>query len=204
MVGKMITALRKEELQAEYAYTILAKDMIETLRADPKLNPQPPDLREFLTTTFKGYSTISDTVVTDDEITCLTSMDDNSLRQALARILLGMDRVEAVREAKKPHTSAEIADMEVMVRHGGDLYHLLMPVKSGLEIKDSSVSVSYFYQILRPHMFFQKGVVVFITAKPCSQFLQNYIKQERDRLGWPIAVIEGRDLAALLKINECL
>jgi hypothetical protein len=53
-------------------------------------------------------------------------------------------------------------------------------------------------------MFFQKGVVVFVTAKPCSQFLHNYMKQARDRLGWPIAVLEDQDLARLLKANGFL
>jgi hypothetical protein len=80
----------------------------------------------------------------------------------------------------------------------------LMPFKSGLEVRGNSVPVEVFYQILRPHMFFEKGVVVFITAKPCSQPLMNLIKLSRDRKGWPISVIEHLELAALLRANSLL
>ena len=204
MVGTMVTDERKAEQQAEYGYTLLAKDLVESLRADPKVAAPRIDLGAFLTNAFNGYGRIVDTETDDNDLARLFEMDDAALRLAIARILIGVDKVEAEREARKPHTSAEIADMEVLVRQGEDIYHLLMPVKSGREIRENSVPVEVFYQILRPHMFFQKGIVVFVTAKPCSQFLQNYIKQARDRLGWPVGVIEGRVLARLLKVNDQL
>src|SRR5690606_4046898 len=115
--------------------------------------------------------------VTDEDLEQLRSMSDQQLRPAIASILRGVDPVEASREARKPHSSAEIADMEVLVTHDDKLMHLSMPFKSGQEISDRSVPVKWFYQILRPHMFFTGGVVVFISAKPCSQLMMNYIKQ---------------------------
>jgi hypothetical protein len=174
------------------------------LRSDPQLTAGSIDMSDFLRAIFAGYDRILDCELETHDFELLNQMNDSALRSAIAQILNGVDPVEAQREARKPHTVAEIADMEVLVRHGNELYHLLMPVKSGQEIRGSSVPVEVFYQILRPHLFFQKGVVVFITAKPCSQPLLNYIKQARDRLGWPIAAIEERELARLLKVNNLL
>ncbi len=53
-------------------------------------------------------------------------------------------------------------------------------------------------------MFLQQAIVVFITAKPCSQFLEQDIRQSRDRMGWQIEVIQHKALAGLLKANELL
>lgn len=204
MVETIITKERKEELQSEYAYTVLADEQARVLLADPKLAQPVVDVGRFLQRAFKHYDRVADVDVDDEDIQRLVAMDDSDLRVAIADVLLGVDRVEAKREARKPHTPAEIADMEVLVAEGTEFYHLLMPVKSGREIREQSVPVEVFYQILRPHMFLSRGVVVFITAKPCSQFLHNLIKTSRDRFGWPIGVIEGRDLAALLKLNDLI
>lgn len=203
-VETLVSDQRKEELQAEYAYTLLAKEMVASLQADPKVATPSVDVGSFLMQTFRGYGDIVNIELEEHDLARLVEMNDGTLRSAIAQVLLGVDRVEAEREARKPHTSAEIADMEVMVRHGDEVYHLLIPVKTGQEIRKGRVPVEVFYQILRPHLFFQKGIVVFITVKPCSQLLHNYIKQARDRLGWPIGVIEERDLARLLKLNQVL
>lgn len=201
-VSRFITELRKQELQAEYAYTVLAQDEVQLLLAEPTIAEPSVDVGKFLRETFRGYDHILSVDVDQHDLDRVIGMDDGALRIAISKMLNSVDPVEAQREARKPHTSAEIADMEVMVKGDGQLYHLLIPVKSGKEIKGNSVPVEVFYQILRPHLFFEKGIVVFITAKPCSQFLMNYIKQARDRLNWPIGVIEGHELAALLKIND--
>ncbi len=200
----LITETRKQELQAEYAYTTLAQEQVAVLLGDPRVVTLPIDVGAFLQETFNGYSSIIDTEVDEQELQRLVGMNDDELRRALAKVLIGVDPVEAEREARKPHTSVEIADMEVMVRREHDLYHLLMPFKSGREIREGSVPVDVFYQIFRAHLFFEKGVVVFITAKPCSQSLHNLVKMARDRKGWAMGVIEHRDLARLLKVNGLL
>jgi hypothetical protein len=203
-VKSLITETRKHELQAEYAYTVLAKDQVDMLRADPSVVGRPIDVGAFLRETFSGYERIDEAEIGEEELQALNAMSDTELRAAVSQVLLDVDPVEANREARKPHGAAEIADMEIAVTRDETVFHLLMPFKSGREIRGESVSVEVFYQILRPHLFFQKGVVVFITAKPCSQFLMNLIKLSRDRIGWPIAVIEQRDLAGILKLNGLL
>ena len=76
-----------------------------------------------------------------------------------------------------------------------------MPFKSGKEIKTNTVPVDIAYQIIRPFMYFPNCIVVFITAKPCSQHLLNYIKLAIATQGWAIEVIQNGELGRLLKIN---
>jgi hypothetical protein len=161
-------------------------------------------MNRFLHETFANYGRILNTEVSEEDLQNLCDLSDQDLRGKVAKILVGVDQIEALREARKPHGPAEIADMEVAVTREQVLFHLLMPFKSGLEVRGNSVPVEVFHQILRPHMFFEKGVVVFITAKPCSQPLMNLIKLSRDRKGWPISVIEHLELAALLRANSLL
>jgi hypothetical protein len=79
-----------------------------------------------------------------------------------------------------------------------------MPFKTGVEIKNDTVSVDYAHQILRPFVHFDNCVVIFITAKRCSQALMNYIKQFKDKWHLYIEVIENEELAKLLKANNLL
>jgi hypothetical protein len=204
IVEDMIKEERKRELQAEIAYTVLAKEQVQALLATPSIVERPIDMAQFLRDTFRRYDQIIDTELDDEDLESLHNLSDEDLRIRVAQVLVGVDSIEAQREARKPHGPAEIADMEVAIARNGLLYHLLMPFKSGREVRGGSVPVDVFYQILRPHMFFEKGVVVFITAKPCSQLLMNLIKISRDRKGWPIGVIEHTDLARLLKANDFL
>jgi len=140
----------------------------------------------------------------EGEIEQLHSLDDGYLRKAIANILNGVNPVVAQREADKPHGSHEISDMELVVQHGNDVFRLSMPFKSGIEIHGSSVPVSIAYQVIRPFLYFPNAIVVFMTAKPCSQHLHNYIKLANDVLGLCIEVIENDELAKLLKINGLL
>jgi hypothetical protein len=200
----IISDERRTEIRAEYAYALLAQEQVQVLDSEPHLAISDVSLNEFMSGTFRNYSQIPTTPIDQSDIEVLYSMNDDNIRNAIAKLLVGVNPIEAERESKKPHTSAEIADMELMVRRGDELFHLLMPVKSGREIRSDRVPVEVFYQILRPHMFFDKGIVVFVTAKPCSQPLHNYIKQAKDRLGWRISVIEHTELARLLKLNGLL
>jgi hypothetical protein len=59
----------------------------------------------------------------------------------------------------------------------------------------------YTHQIFRPFAFFDNCIVVFVTAKKCSQPLMNMVKQMREKLNWPMGIIEHTELAALLKLN---
>jgi len=204
LVKVLVKDERRQELQAEYAYTVLAREQAEALLAVPSLVDKPIDVNRFLHETFANYVQIVDTEVSEEDLQKLYALSDPELRTRVAKVLVGVDQTEALREARKPHGPAEIADMEVAVTREQNLSHLLMPFKSGLEVRGNSVPVEVFYQILRPHMFFEKGIVVFVTAKPCSQLLMNLIKMSRDRKVWPIGVIEHRDLAGLLKVNGLL
>lgn len=159
------------------------------------------DIVDYMTSTFNNYSLISETEVTEEDLFKLHSFNDQELRTKISEIILEADPAELLRESKKPHGVFEISDMEVKTRYKGRRLFLCMPFKSGKEIKSKSVPVEISYQIVRPFIEFKKCVVVFITAKRCSENLTNYVKKLQDSLGWPIGVIEERQLAALLKSN---
>jgi hypothetical protein len=53
-------------------------------------------------------------------------------------------------------------------------------------------------------MNFSHSIVIFVSAKPCSQSLHNYILLARDKFGVAIGVIESDALAKLLKANSLL
>lgn len=91
--------------------------------------------------------------------------------------------------------------MEVPIMYKGKEYYLCMPFKSGVEITGKTVPVDVSYQIVRPFIEFRNCIVVFVTAKKCSENLMNYIKKIKDSLNWPIEVIEENVLASLLMMN---
>lgn len=114
----------------------------------------------------------------------------------------GIDPVIISRESSKYHGVSEIADMELPLQLQPTKTHFLcMPFKSAREISSSSVSVDYSYQIIRPFAYFENCIVVFVTAKKCSEPLMNEIKQMREKFNWSISVLENESLAALLKLN---
>ncbi len=160
------------------------------------------NLEEFMPKYFSAYLAIPQAPVDSNDLSKLFALDDQELRRRVANIMINVDPVVVRNEATKPHGSVEIADMEIPIELGSDgTYYLCMPFKSAREIRHSTVPVNYFYQIARPFAFFDKCIVVFITAKKCSQQLWNLIKQMREKYNWPIGVIEHKQLAALLKLN---
>jgi hypothetical protein len=175
------------------------KDLIELNLVEPF---ESIDIVDYMMFTFNNYSVISSIEVTETDLATLQSLDDQELRTKVSEIILGADSAELLRESRKPHGVFEISDMEVKTRYRGKRLFLCMPFKSGKEIKSKSVPVEISYQIVRPFIEFKKCVVIFITAKKCSENLMNYVKKLQDNLGWPIGVIEEKQLAALLKSNR--
>ena len=204
IVALIVTNERKEDLIVEEEYILKARHQVLRLLSSPEPTSTPVNMTQFLAETFKGYTQIPDTDLEQVEVEQLYSLDDGYLRKAIASTLNGVNPVVAQREANKPHGSHEISDMELVVRHNGDAYRLSIPLKSGLEIRGLSVPVSIAYQVIRPFLYFPNGIVVFVTAKPCSQHLHNYIKLAADVLGLCIEVIENDELAKLLKVNGLL
>jgi hypothetical protein len=160
------------------------------------------DLDTFMPMYFSHYQDIPKTQVEQEDMNRLFSFDDPELRKRFGNSITNIDQVVVHREARKPHGVAEIADMELPIRlNPNRTYYLCIPFKSAAEIRTDTVPISYAYQITRPFSFFDNCVVVFVTAKRCSQPLLNDIKQVREKHNWPIAVIEHNELAALLKLN---
>lgn len=154
---------------------------------------------------FNGYLAIPSLEMSVNELNKLYSYDDNELRLRVANSMINVDPVMVQREARKNHGVSEIADMEIPINISKERTHYLcMPFKSAREISSSSVPISYMYQIVRPFTFFDHCIVVFVTAKRCSMPLMNEVKLIRERFNWPVGVIEHRDLAALLKLNNQL
>lgn len=169
-----------------------------------RLNPMQEktlNLRTQMKNMFRLYEEAAAETVSESELKMLMGYDDNTLRDKVANVVLGVDKFQLDREKIKPHGPAEISDMELRISLDQETYYLCMPFKSGIEIASSTVPEKIVYQILKPFTYLNKAVVVFITAKRCSQNLMAYIKRIEDKLGWPIAVIENEELAKLLKIN---
>jgi hypothetical protein len=205
IVGQYITEPRKKELEEEAKYAFFGRDQVlQSFAVEDRFEESQINIGRFLASTFRGYSQIPETQISPEELEQLYALKDDRLRNAIASTLVGVDPVYAQREANKPHTGAEISDIELAVEYEGQMYQLCMPFKSGVEIRDDKVPVNIAYQIIRPFVYLPKCIVVFITAKPCSQYLHNYIKQAIATQGWAIGVIEHEALAKLLKINGLL
>ena len=142
--------------------------------------------------------------VSDTEVQLLYNLKDKELRKRFSKTMKGVDERILQREATKPHGSFEISDMEIPIEYNGKHLYLCMPFKSGVEIKGSSVPVDVIHQIIRPFTEFKNCVVVFVSAKRCSENLMNQIKKMRNMMNWPIAVIEEKTLAGLLSFNNQL
>lgn len=191
-------------LQCLSFYCIL-KNNISSVDLD--LNPitkKNVDVENNLDRIFKDYASSQKEVISEGEMNLLLGYKDEFLRKKVAETILGVDRAILNRESSKPHGVFEIADMEVPIRLNNQRFFLCIPFKSGIEIKGPSVPESIAYQIFRPFIHFDNAIVVFVTAKKCSQNLFNYIKRMQDKLGWAIAVIENEELAKLLKANHQL
>jgi hypothetical protein len=202
-VQQHITDERRIELDSEVNFATLAKSELERLASKPQVATSPIDMAVLLRNTFKRYEEITKVELSDQDINTLQMMSDIDLRKSVARILIGIDPMVAEREAEKPHTSVEIADMELAIKIENNIYHLCMPFKSGKESR-SSFDVNVFHQIMRPFLLLRHCIVIFIAAKPCTQSLHNYVKQIRNNFGFSVEIIEDKMLARLLKINGLL
>ncbi len=200
----MVTGSRKQELREEETAILMARDQVLRVMAAMESKAKRINAGQFLEKAFHGYADILDTPLDEDERAILHAMNDNKLRNAIAQILRSVNPVEAQRESEKPHSPAEVADMEIKVNIDGEHYLLCLPFKSGAEIRTETVPVDVAYQIIRPFMYFPNCIVVFITAKPCSQYLMNYIKLAGETQGWTIEVIQDKELCRLLKVNGLL
>lgn len=81
------------------------------------------------------------------------------------------------------------------------------PIKSGQEIKSDSVPESVAYQVMKPFIhLYGDCVVIFITAKKCSQPLGNYIKklQTIQNPPLPIDVLQNENLCKIFKFYKLL
>jgi hypothetical protein len=152
---------------------------------------------------FSNYDKIPQTQINNNEISALHALTDLELRSKVACTIKGVDPVILERESQKPHGSFEIADMELEIRGGVESTWVCLPFKSGREVK-TTVPEHVAHQIFRPFLHFSKCVVIFISAKDCSQNLLNYLKLSTERFGLPIDVVSGVQLAKLLKANSLL
>ena len=206
-LGAKIAAEREEVLnwQQRFFSSFLEEllddsEIINALRAFAQHENNLLDLNQV----FRGYNKISEATVGEEDIELLIGMDDAQLRQHICKLIIDVDPVILRREAQKPHGGFEISDMEIPFRTEGRAFYLCIPVKSGREIRGKTVPERWAFQILRPFLNFDSCVVVFISAKKCSQPLWNYIKRTRDKTNWNIQVIEGEELAKLFKVNSLL
>lgn len=207
LAALLVTDERKNDLLAEEEYILKARHQVLRLLSSPEPSPLPAavNIGQFLADTFGEYARIPDVDLEPGDIEKLHRLDDESLRKKIATVLNGVNPVVAEREARKPHGPHEISDMELVVQHGDSHpRRMSIPLKSGVEIRTPTVPVNIAYQIIRPFLYFPNSVVIFVTAKPCSQHLQNYIKLANDALGLAIEVIENEELAKLLKANGLL
>jgi len=168
------------------------------------LNKEKIEVSDHFKCIFNNYEESHAVSISKDEINLLIGYNDEILRNKVSKMILGVDKAILERERQKPHGGFEISDMEVRIKLGKESYFLCIPFKSGQEIASNTVPESIAYQIFRPFIHFDKTIVIFITAKRCSQNLMNYIKRMQDKLKWGIAVLENEELAKLLKVNGML
>ncbi|PJI09232.1 MULTISPECIES: hypothetical protein [Clostridium] len=158
------------------------------------------DIEDFLNHVF-NIEKINVNSVKQSDIDKLKLLKDCELRARFSHTIKGVSKRILDREASKPHGVFEISDMEVPIIYHGKKIYLCMPFKSGVEILQNSVPINVAYQIIKPYAEFSNCVVVFVTAKRCSESLMNYIKKIKDKMGWPIGIIEDKVLAGLLLMN---
>ena len=176
----------------------------ESIELNINLKVNHIDFSKYLPRYFNRINEISEIPLTEEELKLLHSYNDSDLRSRVGKCMVNIPANEIEREMRKPHGGFEIADMELRTRIDGKLVYLCMPFKTGKEIKSDSVSIDVLYQVLRPFFHFDHCVVVFITAKSCSQNLLNEIKHAQGKYNFSIEVIENQQLARLLKINDQL
>ncbi len=157
------------------------------------------DLHHF----FNHYSQIRAVNCIDDDIALLNSYDDAALRYKVSQCIKNVDSGELDRQLAKPHGAMEISDLDLRFIEDGITKYLCMPFKTGREIISNTVADSYMYQLIKPFTHFgSQCIVVFITAKKCSQGLETYIQRMSVRQpSWRIEIIQEAQLCKLLKLN---
>jgi hypothetical protein len=168
----------------------------------------PLNVEEILQKLFiKFYEKEDRITINQTELTKLYNMNDIEIRKKLMSILEKSSYIDKFakegleEEANKPHTGYEISDFEVRINE----ITACFPIKTGKEIRSDSVPEDYVYQIIKPFIhFYDNCVVIFITAKKCSQPLMNYIKKLQTMYKLPIAVIQGETLCKLFKFYNHL
>lgn len=153
------------------------------------------------------FSNNNPPAVNDSDLAILMNYDDSEIRTKLAHIfeqsqyLSENQKGQLVEEASKPHTGSEISDFEVCIGEDyPNIVYACLPIKSGREIKTPSVSETYAYQIMKPFIHLNKKcVVIFITARRCSQALDTYIKKLKAMYRFPIAIIQEAYLCSIFK-----
>lgn len=184
---------------------ISAKKIEETIDFSLKaLQKNKIDFSIHINSIFKNYNASASIDISDEELQRLLSFKDDILRQKVANTIQGVDPHILSRESKKPHGVSEISDMEIPIKLEGKNFYMCMPFKSGVEISGKTVPEIISYQIFRPFLHFDNCIVVFVSAKRCSQNLMNYVKRMQSKLEWNILIIENEELAKLLKINDQL
>ena len=148
--------------------------------------------------------------VEETDLGKLMNYTDAEIRTKLSQILsrtpsIDQDMKEHLEEeARKPHTGHEISDFEVRLKIGESTIYVCFPIKSGREI-EKPVPESYVYQIMRPfNHLYKKCVVVFVTARRCSQGLDTYVKQLKALHNLPIEVLQEELLCRLFKFYNQL
>jgi len=188
-----------------YLKNLQIGDDIIKLKISPNFNPLKTD--DIIVNLFPEYfENTNEVIIESRDKEKLMSFKDVDIRGRLANIfqrskfLTEEEKERLVGEAKKPHATSEISDFEVRLGDYPDIIHACMPIKSAREIRDDSVSEKYAYQLLKPFIhLFDRCVVVFITAKPCSLALDAYIKKLISFYNFPIAVIQEDYLCKILK-----
>lgn len=187
---------------AEY-YTI--QKIPEELELDLKPFKESSLLPEgYLNKIFSRFDEAMESTLEANDLNILLGYNDAQLRDRIANIVLIASKNDLLRERKKPHGVFEVSDMEIQIKIFEETYFLCMPFKTALEIKTSTVPEIIGYQIFRPFIHYDNVILIFITAKRCSQNLINNVKKMHNKLKWNIAVIENEELARLLKLNNQL
>jgi len=175
------------------------------------------NLEDVLHKLFTQYSEEKPEIeINSDDIEKLHKFSDAEIRKKLSSILKKSDFIDEFakrrldEEASKPHTGYEFSDFEVRISKDtkggfGNVITVCFPIKSGQEISGSSVPEKYAYQIIKPFThFYGDCAVIFLTAKKCSQALENYVKKLQSPRKMPIQILQDEELCKLFKYYGCL
>ncbi|OMF43534.1 hypothetical protein [Paenibacillus peoriae] len=155
---------------------------------------------------FKDYGKHNATELTEEDKQKILNYNDEELREAVAQIIINIDKSIVEREKVKPHGVYEISDMELPIKKVGTnkVNYLCMPFKSGQEIK-KKVTEDVTYQVYRPFANFgNKAVVVFVSPCEGTEPFYNAIKRATANLNWTIHTLMGDNLMKLLKYNSVI